>query len=57
MLSKRYPRRESLAFMGAVLLTGLGLASTQSHALLRVIFPVGAGSGVDVIVRSAEKCA
>ncbi|MDA7414792.1 tripartite tricarboxylate transporter substrate binding protein [Xenophilus arseniciresistens] len=51
-----FGRRTLLAFAATAALAGFagGSAQAQSQAPLRVILPVGAGSGVDVIVRSAQ---
>lgn len=49
--------RPGPALLAAAGLLGAGAALAQSHATttpLRVILPVGAGSGVDVIARSAQ---
>ena len=48
-------RRTLLALGAAALCTAAGLASAQGNTTpLRVILPVGAGSGVDTIMRSAQ---
>ncbi|MGJ7546023.1 Bug family tripartite tricarboxylate transporter substrate binding protein [Variovorax sp. LT1R16] len=47
-------RRTLLALGATALCTAAGLASAQGTAPLRVILPVGAGSGVDTIMRSAQ---
>lgn len=47
-------RRTLLALGAAALCAATGLASAQSTTPLRVILPVGAGSGVDTIMRSAQ---
>ena len=47
-------RRTLLALGAAALCTATGLASAQNTTPLRVILPVGAGSGVDTIMRSAQ---
>lgn len=47
-------RRGALALAGAALAAALGTAQAQSSRPLRVILPVGPGSGVDVIMRSAQ---
>ena len=47
-------RRTLLALGAAALCVATGLASAQNTAPLRVILPVGAGSGVDTIMRSAQ---
>lgn len=48
-------RRTLLALTATAVLAGLaGTAQAQNQPPLRVILPVGAGSGVDVIVRSAQ---
>ncbi|WP_225785106.1 tripartite tricarboxylate transporter substrate binding protein [Xenophilus sp. Marseille-Q4582] len=50
-----FRRRTMLALATAALASGFtALVHAQNHAPLRVILPVGAGSGVDVIVRSAQ---
>lgn len=51
----RFTRRTTLTLLATALLAGATAASAQTPATpLRVILPVGAGSGVDVIVRSAQ---
>lgn len=51
----RFTRRTTLTLVATALLAGATAASAQTPATpLRVILPVGAGSGVDVIVRSAQ---
>ncbi|WP_219209883.1 tripartite tricarboxylate transporter substrate binding protein [Variovorax boronicumulans] len=47
-------RRTLLALGAAALCAAIGLASAQNTTPLRVILPVGAGSGVDTIMRSAQ---
>lgn len=47
-------RRTLLALGAAALCAATGLASAQNTTPLRVILPVGAGSGVDTIMRSAQ---
>ncbi len=48
------PRRLVLALSAAALFGGVTAAHAQNTASLRVILPVGAGSGVDGIVRAAQ---
>ena len=51
----RFTRRTTLTLLATALLAGATASSAQTPATpLRVILPVGAGSGVDVIVRSAQ---
>ena len=47
-------RRTLFALGAAELCAATGLASAQNTTPLRVILPVGAGSGVDTIMRSAQ---
>jgi tripartite-type tricarboxylate transporter receptor subunit TctC len=47
-------RRTLFALSAAALCAATGLASAQNTTPLRVILPVGAGSGVDTIMRSAQ---
>ncbi|MDM0088699.1 MULTISPECIES: tripartite tricarboxylate transporter substrate binding protein [unclassified Variovorax] len=47
-------RRTLLALGAAALCAATGLASAQNTTPLRVVLPVGAGSGVDTIMRSAQ---
>jgi len=55
MLFRHMGRRCALALAAALLAAGFqGQAAAQGTAPLRVILPVSAGSGVDVIVRSAQ---
>lgn len=48
------PRRTVLAFAAATLMGAVAAHAQTPTTPLRVILPVGAGSGVDVIVRSAQ---
>lgn len=51
----RLTRRTALTLAAAAALLGAGTAHAQNPAApLRVILPVGAGSGVDTIIRSAQ---
>ncbi len=55
-MSSHLPRRRHLLATGLALATALAtaLVAAQPSAPLRVILPVGPGSGVDVIARSAQ---
>lgn len=53
--NKNFGRRSLLALAAATLALGaMGNAGAQGTTALRVILPVSAGSGVDVIMRSAQ---
>lgn len=54
MLKKALTRRSAIQLAGLLLASALGSAHAQSSAPLRIILPVGPGSGVDVIMRSAQ---
>lgn len=50
----RLTRRTALTLAAVGLSTATGLAPAQGTAPMRVILPIGAGSGVDTIVRAAQ---
>lgn len=54
MFKKTFTRRAVLSMAGVMLAATLGSAHAQTDSPLRIILPVGPGSGVDVIVRSAQ---
>lgn len=55
MSPNKITRRTLLALAGAAIAAGMATAPARASQALRVILPVGPGSGVDVIARSAQQ--